>query len=483
MKAYLKKTSALMLAFVMLFFAAHIVVFAEEGGTEQPAPVEAPVPVEAPAEEPAEEPAPVEAPVPVEALAEEPTKQPAPVEVPVSVEAPAEEPAEEPAPAEAPVEEPAEEPAPAEVPAAPFEQREQMGSTLITVTAPAGVVAPGICLMIAEANAEAFLQAVQAVCKAQEGDIVLHRMIRFSGAEIAGAAQIRVKDPRIAEMESQYPGAGITVSVYAYRAEAEKPADRAKQINAVVSGNVVSFSITDLTIYDVVIVVRLPAAEPTEEPVEEAPAEPTEEPVAEAPAEPTEEPVKEALAESTEEPVEEAPAEPTEEPVEEAPAEPTEEPVAETPAESTEEPVEEAPAEPTEEPVEEAPAEPTEEPVEETPAEPTEKPVEEAPAEPAEEPVAEAPAPEDTAAPADDPFDVVMSASFEGELCYGTTVTLTAAFSVEDPDAVIVWEYSPDGGRTIFTVEGEHSPTLVYTYSEENKDYSWRVTVYRTPAA
>ena len=431
MKAYLKKTSALMLAFVMLFFAAHIVVFAEEGGTEQPAPVEAPVPVEAPAEEPAEEPAPVEAPVPVEALAEEPTKQPAPVEVPVSVEAPAE----EPAPAEAPVEEPAEEPAPAEVPAAPFEQREQMGSTLITVTAPAGVVAPGICLMIAEANAEAFLQAVQAVCKAQEGDIVLHRMIRFSGAEIAGAAQIRVKDPRIAEMESQYPGAGITVSVYAYRAEAEKPADRAKQINAVVSGNVVSFSITDLTIYDVVIVVRLPAAELTEEPVAEAPAE------------------------STEEPVEEAPAEPTEEPVEEAPTEPTEEPVAETPAESTEEPVEEAPAEPTE------------------------KPVEEAPAEPAEEPVAEAPAPEDTAAPADDPFDVVMSASFEGELCYGTTVTLTAVFSVEDPDAVIVWEYSPDGGRTIFTVEGEHSPTLVYTYSEENKDYSWRVTVYRTPAA
>ena len=75
-----------------------------------------------------------------------------------------------------------------------------------------------------------------------------------------------------------------------------------------------------------------------------------------------------------------------------------------------------------------------------------------------------------------------MSASYEGALCDGTKVTLTAVFSADDPDAVITWEYSPDGGRTVFTAEGEHDRTLVYTYSEETRDYIWRVKVYRAPA-
>ena len=47
----------------------------------------------------------------------------------------------------------------------------------------------------------------------------------------------------------------------------------------------------------------------------------------------------------------------------------------------------------------------------------------------------------------------------------------------------VTWEYSPDGGRTVFTAEGEHGRTLVYTYSEETRDYIWRVKVDRAPAA
>ena len=95
----------------------------------------------------------------------------------------------------------------------------------------------------------------------------------------------------------------------------------------------------------------------------------------------------------------------------------------------------------------------------------------------------EAPVREGADEAADDPFAVTMSASYEGALCDGTEVTLTAVFSADDPDAVITWEYSPDGGRTVFTAEGEHDRTLVYTYSVETRDYIWRVKVYRAPAA
>ncbi|CAM4245010.1 ribonuclease E [Pseudoalteromonas ostreae] len=154
-----------------------------------------------------------------------------------------------------------------------------------------------------------------------------------------------------------------------------------------------------------------PAAEATEEVVEQTPvaAEPAPEVVEQAPvaAEPTEEVIEQApiTTEPAEEVVEQAPvaAEPTEEVVEQAPvaAEPAEEVVEQAPvaAEPAPDVVEQAPvvAEPTPDVVEQAPvaAEPTEEVVEQAPvaAEPTPDVVEQAPvaAEPTEEVIEQAP--------------------------------------------------------------------------------------------
>ena len=389
MKLFLKKAAGGTLAFVMLLFAACLPVFAEETEVEAPLAEEQAVqttqadePAEPAAPAPAEEPAPTEEPVEEPAPAEEPAEAPAPAEEPM--------PAEEPAEASAPEDDPADEPA------APFEQREQIGSALVTVTAPAGVMAPGSSLVIAEAADDALLQAVTAASEAQ-GDILFHSVIRFSGAGIRGTAQVRITDPRLSELQRQYPGAEMTVSVYVWQPDATRPEEQAKRISAGVNGNDITFSISDMTICDVVIALSLPA--PSAEPEAEASTEFTE-----APEEVILDEIPEVLA-------------------------------AEDPAGS------------------------------------------------AEAPEPEAPMSENAREGEDDPFAVTMSASYEGALCDGTEVTLTAVFSADDPDAVIIWEYSPDGGRTVFTAEGEHDRTLVYTYSEETRDYIWRVKVYRAPAA
>ena len=137
-----------------------------------------------------------------------------------------------------------------------------------------------------------------------------------------------------------------------------------------------------------------------------------------------------------------------------------------------------------EEPDEESAEEPAEESVEESAEEPAEEsgeePAEESGEESAEEQagLTEESEPETEA----EPLAVTISAFYEGELRYGSTVTLTAVLSVDDPEAVVTWEYSPDGGHTVFAVEDEYGSTLTYTYSEDTRNYSWRAVVNRTPA-
>ena len=153
-----------------------------------------------------------------------------------------------------------------------------------------------------------------------------------------------------------------------------------------------------------------------------------------------------------------------------------------------EEPAEESAEEPIDEPKKELTGAPAEEPAEEPGEESAEEPAEESGEEPAEETgeesaeeqagLTEESEPETEA----EPLAVTISAFYEGELRYGSTVTLTAVLSVDDPEAVVTWEYSPDGGHTVFAVEDEYGSTLTYTYSEDTRNYSWRAVVNRTSA-
>ena len=145
-----------------------------------------------------------------------------------------------------------------------------------------------------------------------------------------------------------------------------------------------------------------------------------------------------------------------------------------------EEPAEESAEEPIDEPKKELTGVPAEEPAEEPGEESAEEPAEESGEESVEEQagLTEESEPETEA----EPLAVTISVFYEGELRYGSTVTLTAVLSVDDPEAVVTWEYSPDGGHTVFAVEDEYGSTLTYTYSEDTRNYSWRSVVNRTPA-
>ncbi len=498
--------AAWLLAVMMLFSATGACTLAEEAGEEEttveeftaeaaqdpdPAEEEEPAPVEEPEAEPEEEPAqdpdPAETEAPAEEVADEPALEPAPEATeepaPESMEEAAEAPAEEPEQAQAPAEteDPADEPedTPAETPEedSPFEQQVLIGATVVTVTAPAGAVAPDSQLVIRETKEEALVKAVLDASQA-EGDVIRHRMLSFSGAEINGAVRVEIEEPLIQELADEYPGAEIAIYVYACQPDEAL----ARRMNAEIKQSIVSFAMSEPAVYDVMIVIKLPDAEPTAE-AETAETEPTEtasaEPETEAAAEPTEEPEAEATAEITEEPEAEVTADPTEEPEAEATTEPIEEPEAEATTEPTEEPEAEATTEPTEEPETEATTEPTEEPETEATTDPTEEKVTDE--KPADEPEAETTAEAAAEEPAAEPLTITVSAAYEGELQYGTVIVLTAVLSADDPEVMITWQYSPDGGDTVFTVEDEHSRTLTYTYTEDNRDYCWRAGVQSAP--
>ena len=319
----------------------------------------------------------------------EPTGEPAPGETPIqeddqtaeSTGEPTPEPA--PEPTLEPVMEPVMEPtlAPTETPAAPFEQEEMIGDTAVHVTAAAGVIEPGQSLTIREAKDELFVQAVLMVSQmnqAGENTLVFHKLISFSGAELNGAALVQVDDPRLSEISAQYPDAEITFSVYGYQPQANKLEDMAHRMNAEVNNGTVSFNLSRLTVYDVMIIAVLPGEE-------------------------------NQIAEENE-------------------------PEAEQPEE-------------------------------------TEIPSEESTETAAEDNMA------DTVLQAQQELLVSVSISYEGDLHFGSLVVLTANLSIDDPQAVITWQYSPDGGKTIYTLDGEQGRTYVYTLTEENKDFSWRAVV------
>ena len=60
------------------------------------------------------------------------------------------------------------------------------------------------------------------------------------------------------------------------------------------------------------------------------------------------------------------------------------------------------------------------------------------------------------------------------------SVTLTAVVTGCDPALVTVdWQYSPDGGVTVYTVEDAHGLAYAYTVNDNNRDYLWRAVVTR----
>ena len=365
-----------------------------------------------------------------------------------------------------------------ERPAVPFGQTETVDGVKITVSAEAGVFDADAKLNISKTGNSDFTGAAETALGVRAGErtVISHSVYSISGAKMNGSAQAELENLKLTDLRRTYPEGRVTVYVLRYDENAQKAADRAVRVfeEANPDGNSISFDLSELGLYDVMTVTRLPEKTGTSggKSAEEAAGEPT--------GEPGEEPTEE----STEEPAEELTENPTDESAEETAGEPTGEPGEEPAEELTENPAEESGEETAGEEtgeLGEGPSdEPTEEPGEESGEESTEETTEESAAESAEESAEELDGDAETETEAE-PFAVMISASYEGELCYGSEVTLTAVLSVDDPEAVVVWEYSPDGGQTVFAVEDEHSSTLTYTYSEETRDYSWRVAVNRAP--
>ena len=301
-----------------------------------------------------------------------------------------------------------------------------MDGAKITVKAAAGVFDADTRLNISKTGNSDFTGAAENALGIRAGEriIISHTVYSISGAEMNGSAQAKLENLKLTDLQQAYPVGTVSVYVLRHDANAQRAADQARRISAEVNlgGNSVSFDLSEPGLYDVVKVVRLPEGTEDTTPI------PGEEPAEESAEEPIDEPKKELTGAPAEEPAEEPGEESAEEPAEES----GEEPAEETGEESAEEQ-----------------AGLTEESEPETEAE---------------------------------PLAVTISAFYEGELRYGSTVTLTAVLSVDDPEAVVTWEYSPDGGHTVFAVEDEYGSTLTYTYSEDTRNYSWRAVVNRTPA-
>ena len=148
--------------------------------------------------------------------------------------------------------------------------------------------------------------------------------------------------------------------------------------------------------------------------------------------------------------------------------------------------------EPAQEPAAEA-AEPAAAPAEEaTPAEAAEEapPAEEAEA--AEEPAAEAPAeaPAETVAPAENTVNeysqpapdteteksVDIWFEFNGEVDYGSTVTIRSAISGYREPVAYQWQYSPDGERWLNLEDGTDAD-YIFVVDETNALWSWHLEV------
>lgn len=76
---------------------------------------------------------------------------------------------------------------------------------------------------------------------------------------------------------------------------------------------------------------------------------------------------------------------------------------------------------------------------------------------------------------------VTITSYYEGTLHFGTEIILTAHAAPSD-NVRYQWQYSPDGGETVITIEGATESVYSYVLTPENQNYVWRVMVTKVQA-
>ena len=76
-------------------------------------------------------------------------------------------------------------------------------------------------------------------------------------------------------------------------------------------------------------------------------------------------------------------------------------------------------------------------------------------------------------------YDIAVSVNYEGELGYGTVVTLTGDVLGFDDDESLdfVWEESADGGKTWTLIPGATGLSYSFTVTPENANNTWRISI------
>lgn len=76
-------------------------------------------------------------------------------------------------------------------------------------------------------------------------------------------------------------------------------------------------------------------------------------------------------------------------------------------------------------------------------------------------------------------YDIAVSVNYEGELGYGTVVTLTGDVLGFDDDESLdfVWEESADGGKTWTLIPGVTGLSYSFTVTPENATNTWRISI------
>ncbi|MBQ8137375.1 MAG: hypothetical protein IJ174_08085, partial [Clostridia bacterium] len=65
----------------------------------------------------------------------------------------------------------------------------------------------------------------------------------------------------------------------------------------------------------------------------------------------------------------------------------------------------------------------------------------------------------------------------------GTVGVLTAHIEGVEEGYKLQWQYTPDGGVTIYDIEGADETVYRYLLNEETGTYSWRVRLTMQPEA
>ena len=159
----------------------------------------------------------------------------------------------------------------------PFEQTVRIEDVQFSVTADAGVFAPGTVLVIQKVFDEEIAQKVEAAegIVPAEQTIVQHSLYSFSGAEMNGSANVLIEEAGLSELQEEYPDSEISSCLYRWDSELEDveiiPADIDVQKDQA------AFTLSSLTVYDLMTVIYMPeTAEAPEEIVSLAGADPSE---------------------------------------------------------------------------------------------------------------------------------------------------------------------------------------------------------------